>query len=185
MVDGSLSTGGKGRIPAGSTDSAEMFGRYYEQYLPGIYRFVYYRVGDKTISEDLTSEIFSKALAAFGKFDSGKAAFSTWVYSIARNALTDYYRRRARETRMRDVLDEDSPSRVETVEAGLSRVEEIQKLHRCLSKLEKREQDIVSLKFASGMTNREIAVVMDLTESNVGTILCRTIRKLRDDFIGW
>ena len=54
-----------------------------------------------------------------------------------------------------------------------------------LARLNKREQEAIILKYSNGMSNREIAEVLHLTESNVGSILCRTIRKLRNSFIEW
>jgi len=69
------------------SSTAELFGHLYEQYLPRIFQYVSYRVGDRTTAEDLTSDIFNKALTNFTKYDSRKAAFSTWVFSIARNTL--------------------------------------------------------------------------------------------------
>jgi RNA polymerase sigma-70 factor (ECF subfamily) len=51
--------------------------------------------------------------------------------------------------------------------------------------LNKREQEAIILKYSNGMSNREIAEVLNLTETNVGSILCRTIRKLRNSFIEW
>ena len=79
-----------------SGSKAELFGRLYEQYLSRIFQYVSYRIEDRTTAEDLTSDIFNKALTNFTKYDSGKATFSTWIFSIARNTLIDYYRRRSR-----------------------------------------------------------------------------------------
>jgi RNA polymerase sigma-70 factor (ECF subfamily) len=164
---------------------AEEFGRLYEIYLPKIYQYTRYRVGDTETAEDLTSDIFRKALDGFKRFDPGKASFSTWIFSIARNTIIDYYRKHAKESKVvRDAepensLDPDSP------EERLSRSEETARLRECIAKLNDNEQELISLKFSSGMTNREIARITDFSESNVGTILCRAIRKLRDDFSGW
>ncbi|MBI2853111.1 MAG: sigma-70 family RNA polymerase sigma factor [Chloroflexi bacterium] len=167
----------------GST--AELFGRLYEQYLPGVFRYVSYRVGDRNTAEDLTSDIFNKALMNFTKYDSKKAAFSTWIFSIARNALIDYYRGRGRRQNLQKEADTDLRASSISPEEEASRLEEIRKLHDCLSLLKPSEQELVSLKFGSEMTNREIAQIMGLSESNVGTILCRVVRKLRDEFRGW
>ena len=92
----------------GST--AESFGRLYEQYLPRIFRYVSYRVGDTIAAEDLTSDIFNKALTGFAKYDAGKAAFSTWIFSIARNTLIDYYRGRSRKQKLHEELGTKLPA---------------------------------------------------------------------------
>lgn len=174
----------QGTVPD-TVSLAVEFGRMYEVYLPKIYQYALYRVGDKETAEDLTSDIFKKALGGFNRFDSEKASFATWIFSIARNSIIDYYRKHAKESRvMRDAevdisLDLDSP------EEKLSRSEEIDRLRECIIKLNDNEQELISLKFSGAMTNRDIARVTGFSESNVGTILCRAIRKLRDDFSGW
>ena len=165
--------------------TAELFGLLYEQYLPRIFQYVNYRVGDRTAAEDLTSDIFNKALSNFTKYDSGKAAFSTWIFSIARNTLIDYYRRRSREQKFQKEAESKVVAFSTSPEEEASRSEEISELRECLSLLNPNEQELISLKFSSEMTNREIARIMGLSESNVGTILCRAIRKLRDGFSGW
>ena len=167
----------------GST--AELFGNLYEQYLPRVFQYVNYRVGDVTVAEDLTSDIFNKALTSFTKYDSEKAAFSTWIFSIARNTIIDYYRRRGREKKLQgEALPKDMVFSKSTEEEA-SRSEEIHKLHECLGRLNPNERELISLKFSSEMTNREISRITGLSESNVGTILCRAVRKLRDEFSGW
>jgi RNA polymerase sigma-70 factor (ECF subfamily) len=164
---------------------AELFARLYEQYLPRIFRYVNYRVGDRTAAEDLTSDIFNKALTNFGKYDSGKATFSTWIFSIARNTIIDYYRRRSKEQKFRGEAESDFYAFSKSPEEEASRSEEIRKLHQSLSVLNPNEQELISLKFSGDMTNREISRITGLSESNVGTILCRAVRKLRDEFLGW
>ena len=166
--------------------AAEVFGRLCEQYLSRVFQYVNYRVGDRTAAEDLTSDIFSKALTNFAKYDSGKAAFSTWIFSIARNTVIDYYRGRSKEQKLQK-REVESKSMVVSIspEEEASRSEETRKLHDCLSLLHPNEQELISLKFSGEMTNREISRITGLSESNVGTIICRAVRKLRDSFLGW
>jgi RNA polymerase sigma factor (sigma-70 family) len=168
-----------------SESTAKAFGRLYEQYLIKIFHYVNYRIEDRGIAEDLTSDIFNKALTKFKSYDSKKATFSTWIFSIARNTLIDYYRGRSKEQKFqkeekfRVMVYSTSP------EEEVSRSEEIRKLRICLSSLNPGERELISLKFSGEMTNREIAQITGLSESNVGTIICRAVRKLRDGFSGW
>jgi RNA polymerase sigma-70 factor (ECF subfamily) len=173
----------QGTVPD-TVSLAEEFGRLYEIYLPKIYQYARYRVAGKETAEDLTSDIFNKALDGFKRFDPGKASFGTWIFSIARNTIIDYYRKHAKESIVRNTEPENSLS-LDSPEEKLSRSEEIARLRECILKLNDNEQELISLKFSGGITNREIARVTGLSESNVGTILCRAIRKLRDDFSGW
>jgi RNA polymerase sigma-70 factor (ECF subfamily) len=174
----------RGAVPD-TVSLAEEFGQLYEIYLPKIYQYTRYRVADKEAAEDLTSDIFNKALDGFKRFDPGKASFPTWIFSIARNTIIDYYRKHAKETKVRRDTKPENSLGSDSPEEKLSRSEEIARLRECISKLNENEQELISLKFSGGITNREIARVTGLSESNVGTILCRAIRKLRDDFSGW
>ena len=170
---------------AGSGRDAGEFGRLYEQYLTGVYQYVLYRVGERTTAEDLTSDIFNKALSNFPRYNPEKASFASWIFSIARNTVIDYYRKHARESKLRNDTVPDVPSRTNTPEEEAALSENADKLRESLLKLNQNEQELISLKFSSSMTNREIARISGLSESNVGTMLSRAIRKLRDEFAGW
>jgi len=158
----------------------ETFARLYDEYMPKVYRYIYYRVNDTPVCEDLTSSVFEKALVNFGRYSSDKASFSTWLFSIARNVLIDHYRARRPAAPLEAAADVPSqaPSPWETAE----RREEMRRLNQCLAALAAEDQEIVRLKFAGELNNRQIARITGLSESNVGTRLFRAIRKLRASF---
>ncbi len=165
-----------------SSSAAETFAGLYEQYLPKVYRYVSYRIPDIHTAEDLTSAVFEKALTKFNSYKADKAAFSTWIFTIARNTLTDHFR--ANQSR-KTVPMEDPAAAVEPdsrPEDESEKEEELQTLHACVAQLSKSEQEIISLKFGAEMTNRQIAMMLSLSESNVGIIIYRAVRKLRDSF---
>jgi len=167
------------------SEIARDFGQIYDSHLTCVYRYISYRVGDPLAAADLTSTVFEKALTAFRTYRREKAAPQTWLITIARNTVTDYLRRSSRRNTVpldsaRYVLSSD-PSPEETAEQK----EEREVLRICFSILQQREQEIVSLKFGAGFNNRGIASTLGLTESNVGAILFRTIRKLRQCFQEW
>ncbi len=180
-----LPAGTDAKSQEAARSAAETFASLYDQYLPKVFRYISYRITDRDQAEDLTSAVFEKALTKYASYDPKKAAFSTWIFSIARNTLIDHYRGRSREQeyqkeeKYRVVVISSSP------EEDVAKAEEVRKLRACLAKLGEREKEIITLKFGSGITNREIAKILGLSESNVGTLLCRAIRKLRDDFTGW
>jgi RNA polymerase sigma factor (sigma-70 family) len=160
----------------------EVFGELYEEYMPKIYRYVSYRVSDVATAEDITSLVFEKALTRFRDYRSERGAISTWLFTIARNSVIDYYRRRSKRPTV--PLDEATPLADEgdPVSEEIARREMRALLRLCLEILSRQEQDIVSLKFGGEATNRQISRLLRLTESNIGTILYRTMRKLRDCF---
>lgn len=162
---------------------ADTFAGLYEQYLPKVYRYISYRVTDTSTAEDLTSAVFEKALTKFKTYQAEKAQFSTWVFTIARNTLIDYFRS-AGKTRTVPLEAAFSFQSDTAVQEENERLEDLSLLKTCLARLSQVEQEIISLKFGAEMTNRQIAGTLALTESNVGVILFRAIRKLRDDFKG-
>lgn len=165
-----------------TVSAGETFAGLYEELMPKVYRYVHYKVNSTQVAEDLTSTVFEKALVNFSKFSRDKASFSTWIFSIARNTVIDHYRVQGR--RQTVPLDEaiqvssgDLPPDEELV-----RKEELGKLRAAVSQLSSDEQEIISLKFGSEFNNRQIAKMLGLSESNVGTKLYRAVRKLRDSF---
>jgi RNA polymerase sigma factor (sigma-70 family) len=163
------------------TGAGEVFAELYVEYLPKVYRYISYRITDTHLAEDLTSTVFEKALTKFKSYSSDKAKFSTWIFTIARNTLIDHYRVNSKE---KTVNLEDAVNQVGSVspEDESDRAEEITVLQTCLAELSHSEQEIISLKFGVEMTNRQIAKTLSLSESNVGIIIYRAVRKLRDGF---
>jgi RNA polymerase sigma-70 factor (ECF subfamily) len=165
-----------------TTIDRDAFAELYEQYMPKVYRYIRYRVNNTQEAEDLTSATFEKALENIKRYSSEKAKFSTWIYSIARNTVIDYYRVKAK--RKTTPLEEatEIEARDLPIEEEFLRREDLRRLHICLKDLPPMEQEIISLKFGAELTNRQIARMVGQTESNVGTRLCRAVKKLRDNF---
>jgi len=176
---------GNNYLAEGPGSSREVFAGLYEQYMPGVYRYINYRVSNVHLAEDLTSAVFEKALAGFKRFQSDRASFFTWLMSIARHIVIDHYRRMSRRKNMpleeaSEILSDNASPEQEAVKR-----EELQRLRFCLSGLSQQEQEIISCKFGAEMNNRQVAGMLSLSESNVGTILFRAVRKLRDCFREW
>jgi RNA polymerase sigma factor (sigma-70 family) len=165
-----------------SESTSVLFAKLYEEYLPKVFRYISYKVTDKNMAEDLTSAVFEKALTKYKTFSGEKASFATWVFSIARNTLIDHFRKRPNRQTVSLEAASSVPDGDPSPDEELTREEETGTLRRCISSLSSQEQEIISLKFGAEMTNREIARATGLSESNVGVILFRTVRKLRAEF---
>jgi RNA polymerase sigma-70 factor (ECF subfamily) len=148
----------------------------YAEELPRIYNFFRYRVGHGAVAEDLTSITFEKAWRARKQYRRDLAAFSTWLFTIARNVANEYFRQRRVEVSIDDVGDRADEW---TPEDAVLRREEFRRLSVVLAALPDREREFLALKYGAGLTNRAIARVSGLSESNVGTILHRTVLNLR------
>jgi len=164
---------------ARANDDDSAFAELYNYYLPRVYNYVHYRVTDFHICDDLTSQIFEKLFSRLKYYQAGKAAFSAWLFSIARNTIADYYRSQARTrcTSLEITADitnfELDPSDIVTYN------ETQQHLIKALASLTQRERDIIALKFWSGSSNKDIAILVGISESNTAVILFRAMRRLR------
>jgi RNA polymerase sigma-70 factor (ECF subfamily) len=157
----------------------DKFAGKYKDYFPRVFAFVYGRVHNVHLTEDLVADVFERA---FLKADSlrNDEAFSTWLFTIARNVIISHGRKRYRETAVDpEVLREIAPSTA-SVEGDILLREELTTVTRLLRGFGQREQDIISLKFDAELTNSQIAEIMELGEPNVRVILFRTLRKLRE-----
>jgi len=109
-----------------------------------------------------------------------KDAYSTWLFTIARNAIISHARKHSRETIVDpDVMGDISPSTA-SVETEILAREEQSAVARLVREFPQREQDIISLKFDAELSNHQIAEIMELSEPNVRVIIFRALRKLRE-----
>ncbi len=162
--------------------SGDAFAQLYDEYLDKVYRYIQYRVNNMHLAEDLTSSVFEKALANFARYSSDKASFSTWIFAIARNTVIDYYRVDGKRHTVPVEEAVDKPSGDLSPEEEFEKKEEVRKLRMCLAQLPNEEHEIIRLKFGAELNNRQIAKILGLSESNVGTRLYRAVRKLREGF---
>jgi RNA polymerase sigma factor (sigma-70 family) len=155
---------------------ADDFARLYEEYLPRILNYMRLRVDGEALAEDLTGLTFERALAAWGGLRS-QAAFGGWLFRIAHNTVAEYYRGR------RQVSSLDSLAGVQSddvpAEQRMEQAEELASLRRALCTLPERDQEVVVLKFAGGLGNKEIGRVMGLRAGHVAVLLYRALHKVR------
>lgn len=160
-------------------DFDELFNSYFRR----LYAFVAYRTGDRNAAEDITAQVFEKAWRARRSYDPARGGVSSWLFTIARNSVTDFLRRRqsSREGSLeREVAASSGEDPQKLLEASERRLE----LGRALDTLDEREREVVAMKFGGGMSNNDIAAVLTLTPTNVGTILYRSLNKLNNHLEG-
>ena len=151
----------------------------YAEQLPRVYNFFRYRVGEGPVAEDLTSLTFEKAWRARHRYRRDLAAFTTWLFTIARNVAVDHFRQHRPHASLEEAAGlpgGKTPEEIAELDSDLGRLE------RLLARLPERERELLSLKYGAGLTNRAIARLSGLTETNVGTIVHRTIVALRADW---
>jgi RNA polymerase sigma-70 factor (ECF subfamily) len=161
-------------------DPAE-FGILYERYFTRIYNYVRFRVSYAETTDDIVADVFESALTKIYLYRSEKGPFGLWLFAIARNAVNYHFRRQGRRKWLSLDFFEEQSNDHPLPEENVIRSEDKTALLRALSKIDDRKRDLVALKFAAGLSNRKIAQLTGMSESNVGVTLHRTIRRLRNE----
>ena len=158
------------------------FEEVYTAYLPKVYNYVCYRVGDVTAAEDITAEVFERALTYLQTYRADRGAFSTWIFTIAHNLVVNHLRSRKRrlaefsfESMSATAAGDVSP------EQATTDAEQLRQLRAGIQRLPEQQQEVLAMKFGGGMSNQEIAVAMRLKPNHVGVLLYRAVRALRLD----
>ncbi len=150
----------------------------YRELLPKVYRYFCYKVGEGQLAEDLTATTFEKAWGRRRRYRHNLGGFSTWVFTIARNVGIDFFRT-AKETAPTDTAQLSDEATL-SAEAQIAAKDDFQHLAALLRTLGERERELLALRYGGGLTQREIADLTDLTPTNVGVILHRTVKHLRE-----
>jgi RNA polymerase sigma-70 factor (ECF subfamily) len=153
------------------------FEELYRSSRDDVYAYAAGFLRDAAAAEDVTAIAFERAYRNRSRFDPGRGSARGWLFGIARNAALDELRRRKRQTALAeepiDLAGTDAEHPVERSERRLA-------VAGALEGLEARERELVALKFFAGLDNVEIAVLLDISETNVGTRLHRVVTKLRE-----
>lgn len=169
--------GAFGRVAGWIVPAAEVdWDAVYADRLPAVYNYFRYRVGDGAMAEDLTSITFEKAWRGRRGYRRDLAGFATWMMAIARNVATDHFRAERRHAPLEAALDVTTGVTPEDLAEQRSNLE---RLGRLLKTLPDRDRELIALKYGAELTNRAIASMTGLSESNVGTLLHRTVQALR------
>jgi RNA polymerase sigma-70 factor, ECF subfamily len=157
-------------------NTAESFEVLYRTTFPRVYAYVASLLRDRGAAEDVTAQAFERAYRKRARFSARRGSPEAWVFGIARNAALDELRRRRRSAALvAEPGDVWSPGPDEQAERAFRRDE----VRAALASLDGRDRDLLALKFAGGLSNAEIAGVLRISESNVGTRLHRAVEKLR------
>lgn len=170
-------------------EDPQAFKRLYDYYFPRLYAYVSYRVGRVQDAEDLVAETFLKAIEGIESFRwQHENSFAAWLFSIARNLISNFYRQKQRwETVPLDELPDLQSSSLLPEDVALEK-EKFRSFRRLINTLTPRQQEIITLKFFGGLRNQEIAGVLGIDERAVSAHLCRGLqsahRKYINEFAG-
>ena len=153
------------------------FGELYDRYVLQIYRFVYSRVRDQTVAEDVTQEVFMKALKSVGRYQDTGKPFSAWLYQIAVNSVADRYR----AARPVEDIDEQRDLAVSgpALEEVAAQRDELRRIWNVVETLPKQQKIAMVLKFQEDMKIEDIAAAMGKTPGAVKLLIHRGVTKVR------
>ena len=169
------------RLAQRATTDEAAFEELYEYFFPRVYNFIYARLKNSADADDVASITFMKMNENLERYDSNKAAFSTWLFRIAGNAIIDHTRRASnfQETEWEEFFDPAAPEYQEP-ERQMITSETSRGLLSALDKLNERERRIIELRYWGEQDTRTIAEILSMTESNVRVTLHRAIGKLKN-----
>ncbi len=153
------------------------FAELYDTHCDAVYRYVLYRVREPSDAEDLTSEVFTRAFANIHRYRWQGKSFLAWLYTIARNAVTD---RRRRERPTLDLDDaygvaEDGPTAHDRAVRG----EQVDALRGAVKHLTSEQQEVLVLRFVENMSSRQVAKVLGKNEGAIRALQFRALGRLR------
>ncbi|MBQ0125682.1 MAG: sigma-70 family RNA polymerase sigma factor [Clostridiales bacterium] len=147
----------------------------YRDYYNKVFGYVQGKLCDSNLAQDITSDIFLKVYEKIGTFDDTKASISTWIFTIMRNTLTDYYRSK----RNFSEIPETMPSE-DSIEDSVCRKEMLERLSAALAYLDEREREIIVMHFYTGRTLKDIAEDMGISYAYVKVLQGKALSALKD-----
>jgi len=153
------------------------FNILYYKYVKRIYKFIYYKVQHRETAEDITSLTFMKALEKINSFSNVRSTFSTWIYTIARNNVVDFYRTKKNHFDINDIWDLEDQT---DIERDLDAKGRLVKVEKYLKELKAEQREIVMLRVWGDMTYREIAEITGKSEGNCKVIFFRALKELKN-----
>lgn len=178
LAEGAVAEGDDDLLVAAARHDPEAFGHLYRRHLPAVYRYLAARAASPEEAADLTQQVFLRAFQALPSYREGRGGFASWLFRIARNAATDASRRRRPSAPFDEFVIEPSP----TPEASALALERHRQLRTAIRTLPAQKQDLLALRFAAGLSSREIAAVVGKSESSVKKQLTRTIQSLKEHY---
>ncbi|HPD55240.1 MAG TPA: RNA polymerase sigma factor [Candidatus Paceibacterota bacterium] len=158
--------------------NAESFGEIYELFVERIYRYIYLKTNNKEEAEDLTQQVFTKAWEALPQFKFYKNPFSSWLYSIARNLIIDFYRKKKPDFSLDGENALDVVDNLDLVEQFAIQ-EEVQRVLEFINQLPSEQKELLLLRFVDDLSYDEIAAIMNKSPLTLRVIQHRALKRLK------
>lgn len=156
---------------------ADAFAELYDQHYDPIYRYIFFRVGSAATAEDLTSEVFVRLVEKIDHFTYRGRPLLAWLYTIARNLVTDHHRRKGRATMV--PLDESLQADTTQPEQAAAQVLKHRQLSSILEELTEGQRQVIILKFFEGLDNKTVAQILNKSVGAVKALQHRGLASMR------
>ena len=155
----------------------EAIASLYRQYQGQIYRYIAYRVGDTSVADDLTADVFVSMVKAIGSYQQRGKPFLAWLYTIAGNVVKMHYRARSKQP-VEPISEQIIDERASPADLAHNQLTQA-KLLAVLPRLSEAQRQVILLKFIEGFSNREIAQLLGKNEGAIRILQHRAIQALR------
>ncbi|HEX9266778.1 MAG TPA: sigma-70 family RNA polymerase sigma factor [Candidatus Limnocylindria bacterium] len=160
-----------------SAGDRRAFASLYDRHVDAVYRYAYFRLRIDAEAEDVTSEVFHRALVAMPRFEP-RRPFLAFLYTIARNVVADRMRRERPQASFEDARahPSDAPGPDELASTG----DDVRRLRSAIARLTPLQQEVIVLRYLEGRSTKETAVVTGKPESTIRGIQMRALAALRE-----
>ncbi|MBI2329358.1 MAG: sigma-70 family RNA polymerase sigma factor [Chloroflexi bacterium] len=157
------------------------FAELYEEHFDKVYRYVALRIGDRTEAEDMTQQVFLKALQSVSSFQWKGIPFTAWLFRIAHNQVVDYLRKKTRQAAI--IFDESLVSRDSNPQLLAEHHQDIEQLLLATKRLTESQRQVISLRFASELSIAQVAQIMGKSQGAVKALQHSAIVALRKELL--
>ncbi len=155
----------------------QAFAELYRAYADNIYRYIYFRVYAAPVAEDLTADVFMKALEGLPGYQDRTTPFLGWLYRIAHARLIDHYRR-SRYAGQHEDIDAVEIGATQDLDAPLMAEHQSEHMRAALRALTDEQQQVIILRFVDGHSIEETAELLGKTEGAIKTMQHRALQAL-------
>lgn len=156
---------------------AEAWASIYKEFSSRIYRYVFLKVQNRQVAEDIAEMVFLRALEAIDKYEMRGLPFSSWLFRIAHNLIIDHHRKNqgSKEVALEDVALPAGADPVLLAEKGIA----LEQVRSAMKQLTKAQQEVVEMRFAAELNIAEIAKIMSKSEGAIKALQHSAIAALR------
>lgn len=168
-------------IRAAKQGDKQAFAVLYQNNIRQLYRYIYLRVNNSEVAEDMTSDVFVRAMETLPNYQQGKVPFLGWLYHIAHGQIVDYYRRQNRRKEDQPIEDVDLVEEANAEQQALENIQQTQLLAH-IQELTAEQQQVIMLRFIQGYNLHETAELMGKKVNAIKALQFRALRTLAQRF---